>query len=137
LLVEEATERVETTLHDRINELARARRFDEIEQWLERFLELRQKGWQRGVFSLDAHLKNYGVMDERVVLLDTGGLTNRWREIEERLGLEDEFLSPHAGLGLEMTLRDRPDIAEWFDARWRATVNLASVRNHWPAAPRS
>jgi hypothetical protein len=132
LLVDEAAERVEMTLADRINELARARQFDEIGEWLERFLELRQAGWRRGVFSLDHHLKNYGVMGERVVLLDTGGLTNRWSDIEERLGLEHEFLSPHAGLGLEMTLRDRPDIAEWFDARWRATVNLASVRSLWP-----
>ncbi len=137
LLVEEATERVEMTLDERINELARARRFDEIGEWLERFLELRQAGWRRGVFSLDPHLKNYGVMDQRVVLLDTGGLTNRWSDIEERLGLEHEFLSPHAGLGLEMTLRDRPDIAEWFDARWRATVNPAAVRRIWPAAPRA
>jgi len=137
LLVEEATERVEMTLHDRINELARARRFDEIEVWLERFLELRQSGWRQGVFSLDAHLKNYGVMDQRVVLLDTGGLTNRWSDIEAQLGLQDEFLSPHVGLGLDMTLRDRPDIAERFDARWKAVVNPAAVRGIWPAAPRA
>jgi hypothetical protein len=137
LLVEEASERVEMTLHDRINELARARRFDEIEVWLERFLELRQAGWSRGVFSLDAHLKNYGVMDDRVVLLDTGGLTNRWSDIVERLGLQDEFVSPHAELGLDMTLRDRPDIAERFDARWRAVVNPAAVRSIWPPAPRA
>ncbi len=137
LLVEEAAERVEMTLHDRINELARARRFDEIEMWLERFLELRQSGWRQGVFSLDAHLKNYGVMDQRVVLLDTGGLTNRWSDIEAQLGLKDEFLSPHAELGLEMTLRDRPDIAARFDARWKAVVNPAAVRGIWPAAPRA
>jgi hypothetical protein len=36
-----------------------------------------------------------------------------------------------------MTLRDRPDIAEWFDARWRAMVNLAAVRSRWPGAPRA
>jgi len=137
LLVKQATERVEMTLEERINELARARRFDEIGEWLERFLALREAGWRRGVFSLDTHLKNYGVMDERVVLLDTGGLTNRWSDIEERLKSQHEFLSPHAGLGLEMTLRDRPDIAEWFDARWRAMVNLAAVRSHWPGAPRA
>ena len=136
LVVEEATERVEMTLHDRINELARARRFDEIGVWLDRFLELRQAGWRRGVFSLDAHLKNFGVTDDRVVLLDTGGLTNRWRDIEHHLASVDGFLSPHVHLGLEMTLRDRPDIAEWFDARWRAVVNPAVVRSLWPAEPR-
>jgi hypothetical protein len=135
LVVSEATERVETTLHERINELARARRFDEIEVWLERFLDLRTAGWQRGVFSLDAHLKNFGVAGERVVLLDAGGLTNRWHDIERRLGVEDDLTDPHIRLGLEMTLRDRPDIAERFDARWRATVNLEAVEAHWPDPP--
>jgi hypothetical protein len=47
LVVSEATERVEATLQDRINDLARARRFDEITVWLERFLELRGSGCQR------------------------------------------------------------------------------------------
>jgi hypothetical protein len=135
LVVSEASERVETTLHDRINELARARRFDEIEVWLKRFLDLRTAGWQRGVFSLDAHLKNFGVTSDRVVLLDSGGLTNRWREIENRLDIEDDITSPHVQLGLEMTLRDRPDIAQRFDSRWRATVNLAAVRTYWPDHP--
>lgn len=132
LVVSEATERVEMTLFDRINELARARRFDDMEMWLERFLELRKAGWQRGVFSLDAHLKNYGVTADRVVLLDAGGLTNRWSEIEHRLGFDDEFASPHVELGLEMTLRDRPDIAERFDAHWRANVNPEAVGRYWP-----
>jgi hypothetical protein len=133
VVVSEATERVEATLHDRINDLARARRFDDIEVWLNRFLDLRQSGWKRGVFSLDAHLKNFGVVADRVVLLDPGGLTDHWPDIEERLGFVDEFTSPHIQLGLEMTLRDRPDISERFDARWRATVNPEAIRSHWPA----
>lgn len=133
LIVSEATERVETTLHDRVNDLARSLRFDEIQVWLDRLLATRRAGWQRGVFSLDAHLKNFGVLGDRVVLLDTGGLTNRWPDIEGRLRVLDDFLSPHARLGLEMTLRDRPDIAERFDAQWRALVNPDSVRELWPA----
>ncbi len=133
IVVSEATERVETTLHDRINDLARARRFEEIEVWLERFLELRQAGWSRGVFSLDAHLKNFGVTTDRVVLLDAGGLTNSWSEIESRLQFEDEVDEPHARLGLEMTLRDRPDIAERFDTRWKACVNREVVTRRWPS----
>jgi len=82
------------------------------------------------VFSLDTHLKNYGVMDERVVLLDTGGLTNRWSDIEERLKSQHEFLSPHAGLGLEMTLRDRPDIASGLTRggeRWSIWLRCAAA----------
>ncbi len=131
LVISEAAERVETTLKDRINDLARARRFDEIELWLDRFLQLRKAGWNCGVFSMDPHLKNYGVVADRVVLLDTGGLTNYWPDIEKRLGRQDEFSSPHAQLGLEMTLRDRPDIAERFNARWRSTLSPESVRSHW------
>jgi hypothetical protein len=132
LVVSEASERVETTLQDRINDLARALRFDEIEVWLERFLDLRRSGWARGVFSMDPHLKNYGVVGDRVVLIDAGGLTDQWPEIEKRIHNQDDFGSPHVRLGLEMTLRDRPDIAERFDAHWRATVNLEFIRGLWP-----
>jgi hypothetical protein len=134
LVVSEAMERVEMTLLDRINGLARAGRFDDVEVWLNRFLELRTSGWARGVFSMDPHLKNYGVVEDRVVLLDAGGLTNNWTEIEQRLARQEDFGSPHVRLGLEMTLRDRPDIAARFDARWKATVNPETVRLHWPAA---
>jgi hypothetical protein len=136
MLVSEAIERVESNLHDHINDLARSHRFDEIQVWLDRFIALRRSAWERGVFSLDAHLKNYGILGERVVLLDAGGLTNRWSDIEDRLKHMDDFLSPHARLGLEMTLRDRPDIAERFDAQWRANVNAAEVLRHWPDAAR-
>ena len=132
LVVSEATERVEMTLHDRINDLARSLRFDEIAMWLDRLLTTRKAGWKLGVFSLDAHLNNFGVLGDRIVLLDTGGLTNRWADIEARLNILDEFLSPHARLGLEDTLRDRPDIAERFDAQWRAVVNADEIRRLWP-----
>lgn len=133
LMVSEATERVECTLLDRLGELACARRFDEMEVWLDRFLDLRQAAWQRGVFSLDAHLKNFGVTSDRVVLLDPGGLTDNWDEIADRLGFEDEIIRPHAQLGLEFTLRDRPDIASRFDRKWKDTVNPERVRQHWPS----
>jgi len=132
LVVSEATERVETTLHDRINELARSLRFDEIELWLDRFIESRRAGWERGVFSLDPHLKNYGIVDDRVVLLDEGGLTDEWPQIEERLDAQEDFGAPHERLGLAMTLRDRPDISQRFDAHWREIVNSDVVRKHWP-----
>ncbi len=134
LVVEEATERVEQTLDERINDLARERRFDEIEVWLNRFLELRQAGWRRGVFSLDAHLKNFGVRGDRIVLIDPGGLTNRWEEIADRLEFEGEIQRPHAQLGLESTLRDRPDISGRFDEKWKMLVNPQGVRGHWPEA---
>ncbi len=134
LVVSEATERAEATLHERINELARARRFDDIEVWLTRYLEHRRAAWQRGVFSLDPHLKNFGVTADRVVLLDAGGLTNAWTEISERLRRDDELTPPHVRLGLEMTLRDRPDIAGRFDEEWNATVKPDVVRSHWPGA---
>ena len=135
LVVSEATERVETTLDQRINELARAMRFDEIEVWLNRFLDLRTAGWQLGLFSLDCHLENFGVTADRVVLLDSGGLTNRWADIERYFANADDFLKPHVALGLEMTLRDRPDIADRFDARWREMVNPAGIREQWGRTP--
>jgi hypothetical protein len=136
LVVSEATERVESTLHDRINDLARSLRFDEIQLWLDRFLAARRSAWEHGVFSLDAHLKNFGILGDRIVLLDMGGLTNRWPDIENRLKIMDDFLSPHARLGLEQTLRDRPDIAERFDEQWRTNVNPEEVRRYWPEGAR-
>ncbi len=132
LTVTEATERVEATLYRRLSDLARAGRFEKLEWWLDRFLELRQAGWQKGLFSVDAHLKNFGVTEGRVVLLDTGGLTNRWNHIEERLAFEGAAEEPHIRLGLAPLLAPRPDIAERFDTRWKATVNLAWVRQQWP-----
>jgi hypothetical protein len=132
LIISEATERVEATLHQRLTELARAGRFDELERWLNRFLDLRQAGWQRGVFSVDAHLKNFGVSGDHVVLLDPGGLTNRWEDITERLAFENSMERPHKRLGLGPLLGSRPDIAERFDARWTAAVNLDAVRRQWP-----
>jgi hypothetical protein len=132
LTVKEAVERVEATLHQRLVELARERRFDELEQWLERFLELRQAGWKRGLFSVDAHLKNFGVTGDRVVLLDPGGLTDHWAEIESRLCFEEVAAEPHIQLGLGSILGSCPEIARRFDARWKAIVNRDRVRSHWP-----
>jgi hypothetical protein len=133
LTVSEATQRVEGTLHQRLSDLARAQEWDELELWLNRFLELRRAGWQRGVFSLDAHLKNFGVTEDRVVLLDPGGLTNEWSEVEDRLKFEREIKKPHAQLGLGPLLRPHPEIAERFDNTWRSSVNFDEVRRHWPA----
>ena len=134
LNVSEAVERVETTLYARISELARARRFDEVELWLNRLLDTRQIAWKQGVFSCDAHLKNYGVTEDRIVLLDPGGLTNCWNDIDRRLAFEDRVVAPHVELGLERILEPRPDIAARFDARWKSTVSRETIREHWPAA---
>jgi hypothetical protein len=132
LVVCQAEERVEETLHQRLTRLSAAGRFQELEQWLERFLALRQSGWQRGLFSVDAHLKNFGVISDRIVLLDTGGLTNRWADIKHRLDFEEEIALPHVQLGLGEVLAGHPEIANRFDARWKATVNEAVVQQHWP-----
>jgi hypothetical protein len=135
LVVSEATERVESTLSSRLGELADAGRFDEVMNWLNRFLELRQSAWQRGLFSVDAHFKNFGICADRIVLLDTGGLTNRWRDIEKRLEFEAVVAQPHIQLGLGPLLAERPDIAEQFNSKWKAIVNPAIVRHHWPSDP--
>jgi hypothetical protein len=132
LAVSEATERVECTLFERIEELARHGRFGEVEVWLDRFLELRQEGWKRGIFSVDAHLKNFGVNGDRVVLLDPGGLTDHWEEIEDRLAFEEGVPRPHVRLGLGRVLEPRGDIADRFDENWRSVVNRDRVRGHWP-----
>ncbi len=132
ITVSEASERVEETLQQRLANLASAGRYDEVEHWLDRFLELRQSGWQRGLFSTDAHLKNYGVTGDRVVLLDPGGLTDHWPEIERRLTSQASRPAPHAELGLSTLLRDRPDISDRFDRRWKEIVSHEGVLRHWP-----
>jgi hypothetical protein len=133
LVVSEAAERVETTLHQKMLHLAAEDRFDELEQWLDRLLQRRQEGWRMGLFSLDAHLKNYGAIGERIVLLDAGGLTNRWSEVEARLEAEESMAPPHVRLGLGALLADHSEIAQRFDERWRSAINPASVRDCWPS----
>ncbi|MCZ2077572.1 MAG: hypothetical protein LC130_21535 [Bryobacterales bacterium] len=135
LMASEAIERVDETLYRRLRTLAGTGRFAELEGWLNRFLDTRQAGWQRGIFSLDAHLKNFGVCGDRVVLLDTGGLTDDWSEIEQHLALEDVVTEPHIQLGLGPLLGSRPDIADRFNKRWKAAVNPSAVRERWPADP--
>jgi hypothetical protein len=66
-----------------------------------------------------------------VVLLDSGGLTDRWAEIETRLAPSDSA-APHVMLGLETVLRARPDIAARFDERWNQVVSREGVLRHWP-----
>lgn len=132
LTISEATERVESTLYQRLNELAAAGRYEEMERWLARLLETRRQGWQHGVFSIDSHLKNYGVTGDRIVLLDTGGLTNHWHEIESRLSYEDEVEQPHLQLGLGHVLHDRPDVAGRLNRRWKSAVNRNEVLRNWP-----
>ncbi len=127
LTISKATERVETTLYDRIEALAQQGRFEEVEEWLDRFLLTRRAGWSRGLFSLDAHLKNYGVVGDRVVLIDAGGLTNDWSEIERRLEREAEG-DPHVRLGLAKLLEGHEDLAARFDEKWRNMVNAHVVR---------
>jgi adenosyl cobinamide kinase/adenosyl cobinamide phosphate guanylyltransferase len=128
----EAAERVETTLYNKMIHLAAEDRFDELEEWLDRLLQRRQEGWRLGLFSLDAHLKNYGAIGGRIVLLDTGGLTNRWSEVEQRLEAEESMAPPHVRLGLGATLADHSEIAQRFDERWRAGINPAVVKDCWP-----
>lgn len=132
LTVSEATERVETTLFQHLTGLANQRRFAEIELWLDRLLAARQAGWRLGLFSTDAHLKNFGIIGDRVVLIDTGGLTDRWADIEARLDLEEVVSQPHIRLGLGAVLGSHPEIAERFDGRWRAVVNRDAIRTIWP-----
>ena len=132
LVVSQADERAEQTLYQRLVALARLRRWDQVEEWLGRLLEFRQAGWQRGLFSMDTHLKNFGVIGDRVVLVDTGGLTKRWSEIERRLSSEQAAAEPHTELGLQRVLAPRPDIAERFNARWKDVVNQSGVLRNWP-----
>jgi hypothetical protein len=65
-------------------------------------------------------------------LIDAGGLTNVWTEIDTRLSFDQRVAEPHAQLGLAALLDGRPDIAARFNARWKAIVSRDGVRRHWP-----
>lgn len=131
LTIREATERVDTTLDRLIHDFARQGDFDAVERWLDRYLETRQNGWRRGLFSVDAHLKNFGVIGDRIVLLDSGGLTDRWQDIEERLQKDERIMEPHKALGLQEVFESHPELAARFDERWRALVNRDRVGPHF------
>lgn len=132
LTVDHATERVEATLLQRLNDLARMGEWERVEWWLTRLLKMRQTAWRLGLFSVDAHLKNFGVTEDRVVLIDAGGLTNRWSDVHERLLLEESVATPHERLGLADALAPRPDIACRFNANWKKIVSVEGVLQHWP-----
>ncbi|MBK5292410.1 MAG: hypothetical protein JJE04_12140 [Acidobacteriia bacterium] len=132
LTVTEAEERVESTLYQRLATLASAGQFELLEEWLNRFLDLRQQGWQRGLFSVDAHLKNFGVTGDRIVLIDPGGVTDRWEDVEAKLCFEEVVSQPHVQLGLGPVLGGCPEVASRFNARWKALVNASVVWGHWP-----
>ncbi|MBI4890757.1 MAG: hypothetical protein HY821_09050 [Acidobacteria bacterium] len=132
LTVSEATERVEGTLYDRVAVLAAKGLFEQVEIWLERLLELRRAAWRRGVFSVDAHLRNFGVVHSRVVLLDAGGLTDRWEEVEQHLAKLAAAAQPHVEMGLGEILRDAPSVARRFDEKWKESVNREAVSYYWP-----
>ncbi len=83
---------------------------------------------------MDPHLKNFGVIGDRVVLIDAGGLTDQWADVESHLCFEDVAAEPHIQLGLGGVLGACPDIAERFNSRWRSIVNAESVKLHWPVA---
>jgi len=135
LVVTEATKRVEETLYDRLKKLASEGRWDEVERWLERLLELRRAGWRRGVFSVDAHLKNFGVIQSRVVLIDAGGLTDHWEDVEQHLASMARNGPPSHQFGLAEILKDAPpDLAARFDARWREITEPRAIRDLWPAS---
>lgn len=134
LTVHEATEKVDTTLDRLLHDFARRGDFQAVESWLDRYLETRQNGWRHGLFSVDAHLKNFGVIGDRIVLLDAGGLTDRWRDIEEKLEKDEQILEPHKALGLEEVFESQPALARRFDERWRELVNRDRVARHFEAA---
>jgi hypothetical protein len=134
LTAEEAVERVDCTLYQRLEELASAGHINEVEQLLGRFLELRRQGWKLGLFTVDPHAKNFGIIEGRIVLLDTGGLTNRWSDVERRLDLEKVVAQPHIQLGLGPVLGRFPNVAARFDMRWREVVNRNQVRKHWDSS---
>ncbi len=136
LVVTEATERVEETLYDRLKKLAAQGNWADVERWLERLLELRRAGWRRGVFSVDAHLKNFGVIHSRVVLLDAGGLTDRWEDVERHLESVAKSGPASKQFGLEEILAGAPELAERFDARWREITAPETLRDLWPALRR-
>ena len=123
-------------LDRRISDLAALGDFDGVDAWLDRFLKMRQTGWKLGIFSVDAHLKNYGVIGDRLLLLDTGGLTKRWGDITTRLSRDESVEVPHIQLGLGEALASRPDVAQRFDERWKSLVNHESLIELWPEDPR-
>lgn len=134
LTVHEATEKVDITLDRLLRDFARQDDFKAVEYWLDRYLETRQKGWRHGLFSVDAHLKNFGVIGDRIVLLDAGGLTDRWRDVEEKLEKDEQIVEPHKALGLEEVFESQPELAHRFDERWRELVNRNRVAPHFEIA---
>jgi hypothetical protein len=72
------------------------------------------------------------VIGDRVVIIDAGGLTDCFDQIDQRLRFEERVSEPHAELGLGRVLATRPDMAARFDTLWKAVVNREYVKSRWP-----
>jgi hypothetical protein len=131
MMAASAEERAECSLIQKLETLATLGQFDEIEIWLNRFIEFRRRAWSEGVFSADPHLKNYGVIGKRIVLLDFGGLTMDLKVVEDHLQETNGHRRPDQRLRLEKILEKRPDIAGRFNANWDNLMQLSVVRDAW------
>ena len=126
-----AYQRVDRTLWDEALRCGRLGRVDELDRWLDRFLSFQIMLWRRGVlFAASNPYENHGVLGDRLVLLDHGGLIEDPRTI--RLSLDTvrtRWLEQTRDL---YTTARSTASCEPFGQRLSDLLQPSAVRMHWP-----
>jgi hypothetical protein len=125
-----AFRRVNHTILADLRAHAKHRRDAEIDALLDGFLECQVELWRRGVFSMDIlPFVNYGVLDGRVVLLDSGSLTDDPLTIRRFLAARGAKLAyTEAVLAVLLT----PERARRFRERMAGLFTPIVVRRYGP-----
>jgi glycosyltransferase involved in cell wall biosynthesis len=126
-----AHQRVDRSLADEAWRCLRLGRFQNLEQWLDRFLAFQTELWRRGVFfGASNPLENHGVLGDRLVLLDESGLTDDPREIRLTLdSVRARWLDAMRDLDAR---RRRQPPRESFAQRLTRLMQPSVIREHWP-----
>jgi len=132
LTIAEAEGRVEATLKDRIKTLSQAGQREDLEKWLNRFVEFQVRLWQEGVWNKDLNFSNYGIIGDTLVLLDHDELTDDLSEVEEIFGSPDMLGAIERRMMLPGHLvTSHAEVYRRFLARWQEVMVLANLETHW------
>ena len=133
LSVCEAHERTDISLRSHLHQLDTSGRWEDLRAWLDRVAALQPRLWEHGVFNMDMNvLANHGILNGKVVLVDSGRLTNDPRTIGAFLDSNFEQFMIHNRRALTYLLPKHPEVRDYFTAQWRALLTRDNLSAVWP-----
>ncbi|MBZ0165314.1 MAG: rhomboid family intramembrane serine protease, partial [Candidatus Omnitrophica bacterium] len=131
----QVVERADNTLHDHLAMLVAEGRVEEAKEWLDRFLRMQVMLWEMGLFEYTFQPGNYGVIGQRLVLLDHGEMTNRHDEINVKLARWHDEAYVWTVSSFERAFGpEHQDIVQEYFERMTRLINKEAIEQHWPEA---